>query len=61
MNEDGIDKTRRRCGIDEKYIQGFSWKIRRKEKLGRPMHRWDDNIKMYFKNSTKMRGMNSFS
>jgi hypothetical protein len=34
--EDESDRTRGRCGRDENYIQGFSWKTRREEKLVRP-------------------------
>jgi hypothetical protein len=35
--------THRRC---EKYIHNFDWKPRRKESLGRPKRRWEDNIKI---------------
>jgi hypothetical protein len=41
-------------------IEGFSWNTRRKEKLGRPGHRWGDNIKMRIKNIMGMCGLNSF-
>jgi hypothetical protein len=33
-------------GIGEKSVQGFSGKVRRKEPLGRPSHRWEDGIRM---------------
>jgi hypothetical protein len=30
----------------ERCLQGFGWEARRKRPLGRPRHRWEDNIKM---------------
>ena len=36
-------------GVEERHIQGFSgesWKAEGKRPLGRPRHRWEDNIKM---------------
>ena len=35
-------------GVEERHIQGFSgesWKAEGKRPLGRPRHRWEDNIK----------------
>jgi hypothetical protein len=37
------------CSLDgggESCVQGFGGEIRGKEPLGRPRHRWEDNIKM---------------
>ena len=31
---------------EEKCIQGFGWETQRKEVLGRPRLRWENNIKM---------------
>jgi hypothetical protein len=33
-------------GRDEKYIQNCDWKTEGKRPLGRPRHRWEDNIRM---------------
>jgi hypothetical protein len=33
-------------GKGETLVQGFVGKFRRKEKLGRPIRRWDDGIRM---------------
>jgi hypothetical protein len=30
----------------KRYMQGFGGKTRGKKPLGRPRHRWDDNIKI---------------
>jgi hypothetical protein len=30
----------------ERCLQGFGWEARRKEPLGRPRRRWEENIKM---------------
>jgi hypothetical protein len=35
-------------GAAERYIQGSCEKLEGKRQLGRPMRRWEDNIKMYF-------------
>jgi len=34
------------CGGEKKCIQGFGGETRGKEPLGRPRHRWEDNIKV---------------
>jgi len=31
---------------EERHIQGFGGETRGKQPLGRPRHRWEDNIKM---------------
>jgi hypothetical protein len=39
----------RACDIyrgEERCVQGFGGKPERKRPLGRPMHRWEDNINM---------------
>ena len=33
-------------GGEERCMQGFGGETTRKETLGRPIHRWEDNIKM---------------
>jgi hypothetical protein len=33
----------------ERHVQGFSGKIGRKRPLGRPRHRWEENIEMDLK------------
>jgi hypothetical protein len=32
--------------MGERSLQDFGWEARRQEPLGRPRHRWEDNIKM---------------
>jgi len=37
------------CWGEERRIQGFGGEPEGKRPLGRPRHRWEDNIKMYLK------------
>jgi hypothetical protein len=36
-------------GEDKRYVQGFGEETEEKRPLGRPRHRWENNIKMYLK------------
>jgi hypothetical protein len=36
-------------GVRERCLQGFGWEARNKKPLGRPRRRWEDNIKMEFR------------
>jgi hypothetical protein len=41
------------CEGEQKWIQSFVRKSERKRRLGRPRHRWKDNIKIDLKNKWK--------
>jgi hypothetical protein len=41
-----VDGAYSMLGRDEKCIQYFGWKAQRKETIGRPKHRWEENIRM---------------
>ena len=43
-------------GEEEKCIQGFGGKPKGKKPLGRPRHRWEDNIKMDLQKVEWVRG-----
>jgi hypothetical protein len=44
--KDDIGGTCSTCERDEKLIQYVGWKPEGKRSLGRPRHRWEDNIRM---------------
>jgi hypothetical protein len=46
VKKDELERTCSTRGRDEECIQGFGGKARRKEPLGTPGYRWEDNIKM---------------
>jgi hypothetical protein len=46
MKEDEVGGTCGTHGGGERCLQGFDWEARRKEPLGRPRRRWEDNIKI---------------
>jgi hypothetical protein len=33
----------------DRYILNVDWKLERKTSIGRPMFKWEDNIKIYLK------------
>jgi hypothetical protein len=36
-------------GGGERCLQGFDWRPERRRPLGRPMRRWEDNIKLHLR------------
>jgi len=43
------------CGGGERCLWGFGWEPEGKRPLGRPRHRWEDNIKMDLREMGSMR------
>jgi hypothetical protein len=46
MEKNQLGGSCRTYGGEEMYIQGFGGESEVKRHLGRPRHRWEDNIKM---------------